>query len=181
LQGLREAFHAATTEVLEALRREQLSGPVQVKRSLAIRYRGQAHHLNVALPDDDVTTTSFFACLERFEREYEALFGRGAAFREAGFEVLYVRAIGTGKLSLPVVPLGRDEFILSGYRQIVFDDPRHPVETPVYSTEYPAPEQYVDGPCVIEYPGQTAVVPPGGKASTDELGNLFVKVGGGAS
>ncbi len=175
LQGLCEACHAATSEVVGALRQEALSGTIQVERSLAIRYRGQAHHLNIAFTDENITPASFFACLERFEREYEALFGRGAAFREAGFEVLYVRATGTGELSLPVLPLAGDPLARHGSRKVVFDDPLHPIETPVYTTECPAPGQWVDGPCVIEYPGQTVVVPPGGIASTDELGNLFVK------
>ncbi len=176
LQELREAFHTVSKEVLEDLRHEGASDSEHVEHSIAIRYRGQAHHLDVPLPEDDVTETSFSTCLDRFERDYEALFGRGAAFREAGFEVLSVRALGTGRLTLPVTPSGGDALMPIGSRFIVFDNPLQPVETTVYSTEYPASGQSVEGPCVIEFPGQTVVVPPGGFVRSDELGNLHVKL-----
>ncbi len=176
LEGLREAFHAVATYVIESLKGELTADTMYVERSVAIRYRGQAHALNVAVVEDDITEESFSACLDRFEREYEALFGRGAAFRAAGIEVLYVRAIGTGTLTLPYIPTGGDLLKPIGSRKIVFDDPTHPIETVVYATEYPAPAQYVEGPCVIEFPGQTVVVPPAGSARSDDAGNLHVLV-----
>ena len=177
LQGLREALQTVSVEVLQDLQRERASEAQHIERSVALRYRGQAHHIDVPLTQDDLTEESFAVCLDRFEREYEALFGRGAAFRETGFEVLSVRAIGTGKLTLPVTPSCGDLLTSIGLRPIVFDDPNQPVETAVYATAYPASGQSVKGPCVIEFPGQTVVVPPGGEARSDELGNLHVKVG----
>jgi N-methylhydantoinase A len=176
LAGLREAFHAVAASVLDDLKRERVEGEMRVERSIAIRYRGQAHSLDIPLLEEDVTPESFAACLNRFEREYELLFGRGAAFRGAGFEVLSARATGIGTLTLPVTPSGNDPLHRAGTRRIVFDDPTHPVETAVYSTEYPAPAQYVEGPCVIEFPGQTVVVPPGGSARSDDSGNLLITV-----
>jgi N-methylhydantoinase A len=74
------------------------------------------------------------------------------------------------------MPSGKDALIPIGSRFIVFDDPLQPVEATVYSTEYPASGQSVEGPCVIEFPGQTVVVPPGGNVRSDELGNLHVKL-----
>jgi len=176
LEGLRIAFHAVAADVIESLKSELAADTIYVERSIAIRYRGQAHALDVAVPEDDITEESFSACLDRFEREYEALFGRGAAFRAAGIEVLYVRAIGTGTLALPRIPSGRDPLKRVGSRKVVFDDPMLPVETTVYTTEYPAPAQSVEGPCVIEFPGQTVVVPPSGSAHSDDAGNLHVLV-----
>ncbi len=176
LQELREAFHSVGEEVLADLRRERVSQFQQVERSIAIRYRGQAHHLDVPLPEDDVTEESFSACLDRFEHVYESLFGRGAAFRAAGFEVISVRAIGSGRLSLPVSSRGKDPLTLIGSRLIVFDDPLQPLEAAIYTTEYPGPEQHIEGPCVVEFPGQTVVVPPGASAESDVLGNLHVKL-----
>ncbi len=176
LQELREAFSLVGKEVLEDLRREGVFDSGQVEHSIALRYRGQAHHLDVPFSEEHVTETSFATCLDRFERQYEALFGRGAAFREAGFEVLSVRALGTGKLVLPVTPSGGDPLVVIGSRLVVFDNPLQPLEVRVYSTEYPAAGQSVEGPCVIEFPGQTVVVPPGGIVRSDESGNLHVKL-----
>ncbi len=174
LQELRAACSAVSEAVLDDLRREHVSDDRSVERSIALRYRGQAHHLDVPLPEEEMTEATFAICLERFEHEYETLFGRGAAFRGAGFEVLSVRAIGTGKLTLPVTPSGKDRLLRIGSRAVVFDDAHAPVETAVYATEFPAPEQNVAGPCVIEYPGQTVVVPPGGSVRSDALGNVHI-------
>ncbi len=43
---------------------------------------------------------------------------------------------------------------------VVFDDPAKPVETVIYKTSYPPPGTQADGPCIIEFPGQSVVVPP---------------------
>jgi N-methylhydantoinase A len=113
--------------------------------------------------------------LERFESEYEALFGKGAAFREAGFEVTAVRAIGTGSLGTMKAPDGGEPLRHLGSREVVFEYPRKPLSADVYAVDYPKAGQTVEGPCVVEFPGQTVVVPPGSLARSDELGNLHVR------
>jgi len=105
------------------------------------------------------------------------LYGKGAAFREAGFEVIYARAIGIGRVDVPAHSAEGDQLAAVGTRAVVFDDPRHPLETAVYATEHPAAGQQVVGPCLVVYPGQTAVVPPEAAAHTDEAANLHIKVG----
>jgi N-methylhydantoinase A len=50
------------------------------------------------------------------------------------------------------------------------------LETAIYKTRYPAPDARVEGPAIIEFPGQSVVVPPAGSAVADKFGNLHVSI-----
>jgi N-methylhydantoinase A len=147
---------------------------VLVERSVAVRYRGQAHHLDVPLPPGDVGEASVHKLLERFEEQYETLFGAGAAFREAGFELLSARVMMTARLAPGAQPRPADPLAAAPSRTVVFDDPAHPVSCPVWTTAFPAPGHELTGPALVAYPGQTLVIPPGTSARTDEQGNFIV-------
>jgi N-methylhydantoinase A len=112
--------------------------------------------------------------LRRFEEQYEALYGVGSAFREAGFELLSLRVLAARGLDGSVRSAARDALVAAGSRGVVFDDPAKPIECPVHRTAFPAPGQAVSGPCLVVFPGQTLVVPPGASAHTDELGDFVV-------
>lgn len=175
LGAMQDAFDGAMEEVLELLPEKLISGGARVERTVAVRYRGQAHHLDVPFVGETVDAGSFASCLDRFEGEYETLFGKGAAFREAGFEVTAVRAIGTGSLGTMKAPGGGEPLKHLGSRKTIFEDPRKPLVADVYAADYPKAGQAVEGPCVVEFPGSTLVVPPGSVASSDKLGNLQVR------
>lgn len=152
---------------------------------VAVRYRGQSHALDVALTGGFGPPRSCGPdVLERFEEEYEALFGAGSQFSRGGFEVLSVRAdvlvrLGDGGASRPAAP--GDELRYVGTRSVVFDDPSTPNECAVWSTVCPAPGQVVEGPCLVAYPGQTLVVPPGAVGRSDEAGNVVVTLAAAAA
>ncbi|ULP41603.1 hydantoinase/oxoprolinase family protein [Mycobacterium lentiflavum] len=150
-------------------------GQATVACTAALRYHGQAHHLDVEI-DPQPTRADLTALLQRFEADYEKLFGAGSGFREAGFELLSVRAVasnryGTATISASGRPLERVDV-----RPVVFDDPTQPTPTTVYRCDVPAAGQTVDGPCLIELRGCVVVVPPQGRAKTDELGLIHVEV-----
>lgn len=142
----------------------------------AIRYRGQAHHLDISV-DADPDAHLMAKLLLRFEAEYELLFGKGAGFREAGFEILSVRAIAALDSQAPAEVSVGEQFEYRGVRGVVFDNPAEPEETGIYGCSWPAPDQYIPGPALIQLPGCVVVVPPGGTATTDDHGAIHVKVG----
>jgi len=104
------------------------------------------------------------------------LFGRGAAFSSAGYEILSVRAMGTGKLPPPALAAKGEPLRPSRTRAVVFDDPAKPLETAIYLTSFPEEGARVAGPAIIEFPGQSIVVPPGATATADRFGNLHVRL-----
>ena len=117
---------------------------------------------------------SFERLVTAFESQYEALFGAGSAFREAGIEIMSVRALVTVHLQSSAPPAPTDPLAPAGTRSVVFDDPGTPVDCRVYTTQFPAPGQALDGPALVAYPGQTLVIPPGARALADAFGNVVV-------
>jgi N-methylhydantoinase A len=174
------AFATAAGEAADAVRNgplaELMGQGATVECTVAIRYKGQAHHLDVPVPGGATDAAVFAALIDAYEAQYERLFGAGAAFRQAGFEILYVRAAGTADAGEVPRPASGTKLRVAGVRDVVFDDPATPVATSVYRTEFPAAGQRVEGPCLVELPGHTAVVPPGARAVTDEHGNLHVSL-----
>ena len=73
------------------------------RRALRCRSASAAsrNHLDVSLDGDYSTRVRSAATAALFEREYETLFGRGASFSGAGYEILSVRVAGTGALPPP--------------------------------------------------------------------------------
>ena len=105
------------------------------------------------------------------------LFGRGASYGGAGHEIVSARAIARGVLQPPAARAQGTPLESAGTRRVVFADPAAPIETAIYKTRYPAPDVKVDGPAIIEFPGQSVVVPPSGSAVADKFGNLHVSIG----
>jgi len=153
-----------------------MTGQGDLRQTVAIRYRGQAHHLDVPVVDGLASPEALDKTLRGFEEQYEALFGSGAGFREAGFELTGLRVIATHAFGDEIQAAPADDVVWVGSRNVVFDDPAKPVHCPVYHTAFPAPGQELRGPCLVSFPGQTLVVPPGATARTDTAGNFVVEL-----
>lgn len=150
-------------------------GQVRIERLISIRYRGQTHHLDVPLDGDQFDAEAFRKAVAAFEAQYETLFGRGAAFSKAGYELLSVRAVGIGALPPPAVATTGEKLEFVKTRAVIFRDPKAPLDTAIYKTSYPEPDASIEGPAIIEFPGQSVVVPPKTKATADRFGNLHVR------
>ena len=108
--------------------------------------------------------------------EYETLFGRGAAFSQAGYEILSVQASGTAALPPPAIasqgePLRR---VAQPARSCSTIRKRRSKRRSI-RRQFPPPDAMAEGPCIIEFPGQSVVVPPGATARADRYGNLHVR------
>ncbi len=149
---------------------------VQIERFIAIRFRGQTNHLDVALDGGKFDAEAFRKVTASFEQQYETLFGHGASYSGAGYEILSVRVTGTGALPPPALSTAGDDLKPVKSRKVIFDDPANPVETGIYRTLFPKAETEVAGPCIIEFPGQSVVVPPQAHARADKFGNLHIRL-----
>jgi N-methylhydantoinase A len=162
-------------EVRRNLELAAATGNTRIERMVSIRFRGQTHHLDIPLRSDVFDLAAFNSVAAQFEKSYETLFGRGAAFSKAGYEILSVRAVGTGALPPLAQATKGEPLAFSKTRKVVFRDPQAPVDTAIYLTTFPAEGASVNGPAVIEFPGQSVVVPPGSRATADGFGNLHVR------
>jgi N-methylhydantoinase A len=175
LERIGEAIRAMAAEVRANLERAGAKTNVRVTRLLAIRFRGQTHSIDVELEGDAFGADAFRRATASFEAQYNTLFGHGAAFSRAGYEVLALRALGKGALPPPALATKGEPLELVKHRKVVFRDPMQPVDTAIYLTAFPEPGAAAEGPCIIEFPGQSVVVPPGSKALADRFGNIHVR------
>lgn len=176
LKAVHDTLVSLEADVRQGLKQAGARGAIAVERVLAIRYRGQTNALDIAIARGAFDERAFEAAVARFERQYESLFGRGATYTRAGFEILSARAIAQGSLPPPASRARGEPLRKCGGRRVVFDDPARPVDTAIYRTTFPPPGSRVRGPAIIEFPGQSVVVPPRGLARADKYGNLHVSV-----
>lgn len=176
LGTISEALASVTSDVRRNLAQATANVEIAVERSVAIRYRGQTHHLDIPLGTEDFDRSEFDRLTKRFEQTYEELFGRGAAFSNAGYELLSVRAVGAAALPPPALANKGDPLNLTATRPVVFHDALKTIETAIYSTSFPEANASVNGPAIIEFPGQSVVVPPHARATTDLFGNIHVRL-----
>ena len=169
------ALQLTVAEVRKNLEIAAARGNVRVERYVSIRFRGQTHFLDIVVERERFDLDGFRQVVARFEAEYETLFGRGAAFSKAGYEILAARSVGTGALPPPAQATKGEPLTYVKSRPVVFTDANAPVETKIYETSFPQSGAQVEGPCIIEFPGQSVVVPPGYGARADDFGNLHVK------
>jgi N-methylhydantoinase A len=175
LYAIAEALNGAQEEVSKNLKLAAASNAVKTELWVSIRYRGQSHSLDIALKGKGFNRHAYARVLKDFEAQYESLFGRGAAFSSAGVEIISVRATGAAALPPPKRVAEGTPIRRIGTRPVVFDDPDTPLEADIYATIYPKESETVYGPAIIEFPGQSVVVPPGASAIADVFGNLHVR------
>lgn len=176
LNRITTALRSAVSEVRTNLNLAGPKGGVTLERRVAIKFRGQTNHLEIDLDRDEFTLDAFNAVTNMFEQQYETLFGRGAAFSNAGYEIMSVRAIGTGALPPPALATKGEIFQPQGHRRVTFHDAKSPVEADIYQTSFPREGETAVGPAIIEFPGQSVVVPPGARATADKFGNIHVRI-----
>ncbi|MZR13699.1 hydantoinase/oxoprolinase family protein [Maritimibacter sp. DP07] len=174
LGAARDALERIERVVTYHLAAAGAEGDVTLERFAAVRFRGQTNALDVPFGGAGFDATIYDTVIDGFEAAYERLFGRGAGYRQAGFEIVELRVSGTAALAAATATGHGDTPRAHGSRPVVFDDPDAPVDTTIYHVDYPAPDSEVHGPAIIEFPGQSVVVPPGAIARADAYGNLHV-------
>ncbi len=117
----------------------------------------------------------------QFEISYEALYGKGSGFSDAGLQVITYRLRATGQLpTRPRLPrlaaASTDRPAPTGTRQ-VFLDVRHGWRTTsIYDYRDLAAGHRIEGPAVVEAPTTTVALPEGCSARVDTLGNLVLQL-----
>jgi len=176
LRAANRAMKTATETVTELLRSAGAVEGLRLEYFAAVRYRGQTSSLDVPFDAESFDARTYEKIIAAFEEAYERLFGRGAGYRQAGFEVLEIRTVGKAALAAAAGSGHGDIPEKSGSREVIFDDPDRPVDTAIYRVRYPAAGSEITGPAIIEFPGQSVVVPQGATARADDQGNLHVRL-----
>jgi len=139
-----------------------------------MRYHRQGYEIPVAIDPDEVKA-GLDALEERFNGLHEQLYG----FRMPGTacEIVNLRAIGSGAVSKPELPVGTaGDADASGAvaeeHEIVFKGER--LETKIYDRAKLAPGNRFDGPAIVTEFDSTTVVLPGYAAEVDVNFNILI-------
>jgi N-methylhydantoinase A len=166
----------------QCLKRVEAAGvsksEADIFRTVDMRYRRQTHDIVVPFAAGKVTSASIVAAVELFEKTYEALYGKGSGFRQAGIELTTFRVEGLGRTRKPVPHHPAANARPKPESRAIFDAAADAwVETPVWKWQDLPVGERVAGPAMIEHP-QTAVhVAAGQTAVVDKFGNLVIELG----
>lgn len=149
-------------------------------RYIDIQYRRQTHQITVPVPSDTVTPEMIDDLVEWFEKKYEELNGKGAAYREAGIEVTTFRVDAVGRMPKPQLREYRSKkgtplSALMGERDVYFSEEGKFLQTKVYRGSDLTAGGQVDGPAILEYPGTTVVIGPQQIGKMDNRLNIVIE------
>jgi len=155
------------------------SNPIVVERSVLMRYVGQGHEVEVALPAA-VTEATASALRRSYTARYRALFGRALADNE--IEILtwnlraHVASSPPPKARSARHRRGRDaEPRCHGTRPLFDAERERSTDVPVYWRSELASGSRLAGPALVVEPQTTTVVPATFDARVDGYGNLILE------
>jgi N-methylhydantoinase A len=145
-------------------------------RLVELRYSGQGHELQIALPAGLLDTTALAQLHERFEVEYERVYG----LRNAGSAVEVVTWLLT--LSTPAAPVraatlrgAATAASPAGTREVWEPAAGGAVPFHVYWRFDLADDAHIAGPALIAEHETTSVLPAGWSAHVNSLGHLVME------
>ncbi len=151
------------------------------RREVDMRYVGQGHEIQVAVPSGDLNDATGDALRAQFEKTYQELYERVGP--PVNVEVLNWRVVSAGPtptVSLQVTDTGNSTtdaaVAQKGARQAYFPESNGFVETPIYDRYVMAPGLTFDGPAIVEERESTVIVGPGSQCHIDEHHNLVIKM-----
>jgi N-methylhydantoinase A len=139
----------------------------RMRRSLDLRYRGQAFELNLELGQDALAAVE-----AAFHQRHLAMYGH--ADPAATIELVNARLSAYGVVARPEAARhqggGQLEAALIERRRVCFDGAGH--DCPVWERDRLAEGVELQGPAIVEEFGATTVVLPGWRGTVDAHGNL---------
>lgn len=174
-----DALNQAFAHV-ESRCREALGDQVQVQHFIDMRFRQQVHQIGVEVPNKVLTAQDVDDLVDRFEEQYEIIFGKNTALRISGVEFTIMRAEGIVPVHRPTptpLPQGDGACQPIGRRPVYFYRQGFQ-ETPVYRAQSLQPGQTIAGPAILERPDTTIVVGPGQRAEVEPYGNIIIDLSG---
>jgi N-methylhydantoinase A len=180
----RRRFDALEETLRRDLEREKLpTGDLAVQRFVELQFRGQVHAVRVPVEEADLALDDGGeAVIERFTQLYEAKYGPGSAYHQAGVEAMTFVVEGVASLPLPepteLPDAGRDPGDAETGERPVHLPSERAVTARVYSAERLRPGNELSGPALVEAEDTTVLVHPSQRLWVDGLLNLRIEVGG---
>lgn len=184
----RRRFAELEESLQRDLAREQLpTGNLSTQWFVSLQFRGQAHAVRIPVAQDDLAADDDGEqVVQRFTELYEARFGQGTAYRQAGVEALTFSIEAVAGLPIPQPePLpseGADaSHAVKGSRRVYLHELGRFEDVTVIDAERLRPGNELVGPAVVEAPDTTVLLHEGQRLWVDGLLDLRLDLGGGRS
>lgn len=170
-------FENMTQEAFESFSADPLAGklPVVLRRFADMRYAGQEHTVKVEIPEGQIDAACVDSSISRFHQTHE----REYTFRLPNpVEIVNFHLVAYGRVARhepeKLVVTGRPvTSAVTGVRRVDYDE--HGLhDATIYDRGKLEPGMEFSGPCVVEEPAATVVVPPGRPVRVDAFGNLHI-------
>jgi len=151
---------------------------VRFRRSVDMKFRLQIHRVEVPVPGGTFQTEETEQLMQAFADKYEALYGKGSAFKEAGMEIGVFRVTAVGVIPRPRLSYQSQKAadLVVNSREVYWHELRRFAVTPVYDGAKLAVGFTLEGPAIIEMPETTIVLHPQSVGQLDEYGNFVIKI-----
>jgi N-methylhydantoinase A len=169
---------------LEARGRTQLredgiaDADMRFHRTADMKFRLQIHRVEVPVPGGRLTAGDTEHLMQAFTDKYEALYGKGSAFKDAGMEIGVLRVAAVGTVTRPSLTRQTQQAgeAFAGQRDVYWRELQCFTSTPIYHGAKLAVGVNLEGPAVIEMPETTIVLRLGSAGRLDEYGNFVIEI-----
>ncbi len=163
------------------MERDGISGQVADFRFFAdLRYVGQEHALPIPVSGPEMLTGDTARVRELFNVEHDLRYGQSAT--EEQMEVVNLRLVVTAAREDTVA----EDWLAQDWepegeagetsREVVYDDPAHPVTARVFWRPALPAGFTLTGPAVIEEPNSTILIHPGDEVTVTKAGHLIIDI-----
>ena len=173
--AINRLFDDMTDEALDVVRQGAPEADVTTKRSAFMRYAGQGHEIEIALPAQALTAEDVLPLTEAFERAYARQFSRPVP----GMEIEILNwAVRVSTIAGPIDPSSADpvprHVTPDQTRQIICDVDGVARDAAFIARDRLRPGNHVAGPALISEPQTTTFVGADFTAEMDSRGNLVL-------
>jgi len=152
---------------------------INLRREISMKFGRQVNVETIPVPSKTYTDEDIDEICNSFIEYYRSLYGEGAAFVEAGIEIMTFIVHATKPAVLPAMPELRLEAedsspALAGKRDVFISEVGKFVPTNIYEFGRLRPGNVVIGPAIIEAPTTTMYILSGQVGRVDEYRNLRV-------
>ena len=177
-------FEQSGNTARQQLRRENVAEAEMILiHSIGLKYRAQIHELLINVPSRKLTGEDVPMIADRFDSSYEAVFGKGAAYKQAGRDLMTLRLEAIGRL--PQFPFlkhaagdGDAGRALRGRRRAYWKDAGGFVSTDIFDGPKLLAGDTLSGPAIIAMPNTTVLVPPKTTARMGDYREIYLEGSG---
>ncbi len=175
VEGINDLLHAMVAEATNVVRAGAPVADLWIRRTAFMRYRGQGHEIEIALPDRDLSPGDRSDLVHWFEAAYRAQFARSVPGMT--IEILNwavgVSTANAAPAQIPSIQAVR-QANAAGKRHCNCDRTGALVEMAVYQREALRPGDRLAGPALIVEPQTTTLVSADFQAKVDGALNLIL-------